>query len=137
MAVVKSVAPTVLVFEDELILREMMGIILSGEGINFRSYEHPIIELAEPHDCNSPDAPCNGITGIISDVCMPLVDGITFYEHLIQSDCRLKNSMLVLMSADDQRKKLLNSPCVDHVHYMDKPFRVSDLQMILRQQQHL
>lgn len=136
MQVTKSVSPTVLLFEDELILREMMGVILSGEGINFRSYEHPIIELAEPHDCDAPDAPCKEVREvkvIISDVMMPVVDGITFYEHLIMSDCRLKDALLILMSANDHRKQLHNTPSLKHVLYLDKPFVVKELRQILNQ----
>jgi|GEM_PF-5233367 len=133
MADGKSVAPLVLVFEDELLLREMMETILTDLGVGFRSFQHPLVELAEPHDCKAPGAPCYGVSGIISDVHMPVIDGLTFYEHLAQSDCRLKDSMLVLMSANNHRKEVSSSPHLQSVHYLAKPFKVKDLQDILKQ----
>lgn len=133
VSVVSSVAPVVLVFEDEAILREMMGVILTSAGVSYRAYEHPLVELFQPHDCDAPDAPCKGVNGIISDVMMPVVDGMTFYSNLFKSNCQLKNKMLVLMSAMDFRKEICTSPFVDHVHYLDKPYRVDELTKILKQ----
>ena len=55
---------------------------------------------------------------IITDINMPKMDGLTFVEHIRKSSPHTK---IIILSADDDREKLMKAFDLDVVNYLLKP----------------
>lgn len=131
----------VLVAEDDLELRRMLSALLSADG-----YE--VIEVAdgrellrymtslsgrsgsgsdgdgqalEPMDMRVPDL-------IISDICMPQVDGLSVLEQLRNADV---GTPVVLMTAFANESICEQADELGAVTLLSKPFELDDLRMIV------
>jgi CheY-like chemotaxis protein len=93
-----GVKPRVLIFEDNEILRTTLKSILDGLDYEVHVFADPSMcpqFYASNHSCRLNDS-CSDI--IISDVNMPIENGLDFIENRLRKGCKVK--FWALMSAD-------------------------------------
>jgi len=108
------VMPTVLVVEDEPVIRELMAILLEEEGYTVRQAEDGLAAL-ETVDQHPVDL-------VLSDVKMPRLDGASLARHLRTRDDPLP---VILMSAVYAEVDLPG------VHFLRKPVNCEHLLTII------
>ena len=90
-------AKTIMIVDDSASIRTVVGIALRGEG-------YTVIEAKDGQDA------INKLTGqkvnlIISDVNMPIMDGITFVKHVKQMAAYKFTPIIMLTTESDESKK--------------------------------
>lgn len=90
-------AKTIMIVDDSASIRTVVGIALRGEG-------YAVIEAINGQDA------INKLTGqkvnlIISDVNMPIMDGITFVKHVKQMAAYKFTPIIMLTTESDESKK--------------------------------
>ena len=90
-------AKTIMIVDDSASIRTVVGIALRGEG-------YAVIEAKDGQDA------INRLTGqkvnlIISDVNMPIMDGITFVKHVKQMAAYRFTPIIMLTTESDESKK--------------------------------
>jgi two-component system chemotaxis response regulator CheY len=90
-------AKTIMIVDDSASIRTVVGIALRGEG-------YAVIEAKDGQDA------INKLTGqkvnlIISDVNMPIMDGITFVKHVKQMAAYKFTPIIMLTTESDESKK--------------------------------
>jgi CheY-like chemotaxis protein len=70
--------PTLLIVDDDRDIREVLGEMLSDEGFNIEAAWNGAEALKRLHEGFRPNL-------IILDLMMPVMDGLTFHEHLKHS----------------------------------------------------
>jgi two-component system chemotaxis response regulator CheY len=90
-------AKTIMIVDDSASIRTVVGIALRGEG-------YAVIEAKDGQDA------INKLTGqkvnlIISDVNMPIMDGITFVKHVKQMASYKFTPIIMLTTESDESKK--------------------------------
>ena len=90
-------AKTIMIVDDSASIRTVVGIALRGEG-------YTVIEAKDGQDA------INKLTGqkvnlIISDVNMPIMDGITFVKHVKQMAAYRFTPIIMLTTESDESKK--------------------------------
>ena len=90
-------AKTIMIVDDSASIRTVVGIALRGEG-------YAVIEAKDGQDA------INRLTGqkvnlIISDVNMPIMDGITFVKHVKQMAAYKFTPIIMLTTESDESKK--------------------------------
>ena len=90
-------AKTIMIVDDSASIRTVVGIALRGEG-------YAVIEAKDGQDA------INKLTGqkvnlIISDVNMPVMDGITFVKHVKQMAAYKFTPIIMLTTESDESKK--------------------------------
>ena len=90
-------AKTIMIVDDSASIRTVVGIALRGEG-------YAVIEAINGQDA------INKLTGqkvnlIISDVNMPIMDGITFVKHVKQMAAYRFTPIIMLTTESDESKK--------------------------------
>jgi two-component system chemotaxis response regulator CheY len=88
---------TIMIVDDSASIRTVVGIALRGEG-------YAVIEAKDGQDA------INKLTGqkvnlIISDVNMPIMDGITFVKHVKQMAAYKFTPIIMLTTESDESKK--------------------------------
>jgi two-component system chemotaxis response regulator CheY len=88
---------TIMIVDDSASIRTVVGIALRGEG-------YTVIEAKDGQDA------INKLTGqkvnlIISDVNMPIMDGITFVKHVKQMAAYRFTPIIMLTTESDESKK--------------------------------
>jgi two-component system chemotaxis response regulator CheY len=89
---------TIMIVDDSASIRTVVGIALRGEG-------YTVVEAKDGQDA------INKLTGqklnlIISDVNMPIMDGITFVKHVKQMAAYKFTPIIMLTTESDESKKL-------------------------------
>jgi DNA-binding response OmpR family regulator len=102
--------PTVLVVDDEPVIRETLAIFLEAEGYAVRTAPDGLAALAELEH--------GGIGLVLSDVMMPRLDGLALARRL---RCRQPAVPVVLMSA------VAPIPELPEVPVLHKPFALERL----------
>ena len=90
--------PRVLIFEDNDVLRSVLKKIIDEYGYEVHAFSNPAmcpLYYPSKHNCLV-DNPCSDI--IISDVNMPIMNGLEFIENQLKKGCKVK--FRALMSAD-------------------------------------
>ena len=90
-------AKTIMIVDDSASIRTVVGIALRGEG-------YAVIEAKDGQDA------INKLTGqkvnlIISDVNMPIMDGITFVKHVKQMAAYKFTPIIMLTTESDESKQ--------------------------------
>ena len=90
-------AKTIMIVDDSASIRTVVGIALRGAG-------YTVIEAKDGQDA------INKLTGqkvnlIISDVNMPIMDGITFVKHVKQMAAYKFTPIIMLTTESDESKK--------------------------------
>ena len=90
-------AKSIVIVDDSASIRTVVGIALRGEG-------YTVIEAKDGQDA------INKLTGqkvnlIISDVNMPIMDGITFVKHVKQMAAYKFTPIIMLTTESDESKK--------------------------------
>ena len=117
LAMAKDGIKTVLVVDDEPVIREVLSVILTGKG-----YE---VALAANGSEALEAAAKQHFDLVVSDVLMPSMDGITFYKKLVAQAPELEGRFIFLTGA----------PMADtvaffekhHCDYVCKPFAPTEL----------
>jgi two-component system chemotaxis response regulator CheY len=91
-------AKTIMIVDDSASIRTVVGMALRGEG-------YTVVEAKDGQDA------INKLTGqklnlIISDVNMPIMDGITFVKHVKQMAAYKFTPIIMLTTESDESKKL-------------------------------
>lgn len=114
----------VLIFDDQKMIRELSWNAFDARGYEVFTFPNPAVcPLSEQHHCPcGKDQACSDI--IISDIEMPLKDGMTFVEEQINKGCKCKNIALMSGSFTDddiEKAKSLGIPI------FEKPFPISKI----------
>ena len=108
--------PSVLVVDDDPTIRELVEVLLAGEGYRVRSAIHggealDLLQQWQPHV-------------IVLDMLMPVLDGVAFLEAR-QASPRLRAIPVIVMSASFKLKQ--TGERSDASALLPKPFRIDDL----------
>ena len=115
---------TVLVVEDNEMVREMVREMLEGAG-------YTILTAADPHKAIEMLAECSDdIDLLVSDVVMPGMDGPELYEQLVVQIPSLK---VVYISGYPTNPSLRGVSYGEEVNYLQKPFTAEALLERIRQ----
>ena len=116
--------PRVLLFEDNKILRSTLKSILSDLDYEVHTFSNPGMcpEFYSPSQCCGKDNSCSDI--IISDVNMPVENGIDFIRSRIDNGCKIK--FRALMSADWNFADLTQAKDIG-CEVFHKPFNLDEL----------
>ena len=116
--------PRVLVIEDNDILRSTLKFFLSELGFEVHTFSNPGMcpESYSPIHCCGLDYSCSDI--IISDINMPVENGIDFIRSRIRNGCKIK--FHTLMSADWSE---IDLQCAEKIgcKVFHKPFDMEEL----------
>lgn len=92
----------VLVFDDEELVRELLQALCERQGYEVITFPHPgICPLHGKNECPcGPESFCADV--IISDLQMPVVQGLDFLESLLGKGCHCRHIALVTGSVEVQ-----------------------------------
>ena len=110
--------PSILVLDDEPSLTKLLVIILEQQGYVVRGFTHPL-EALEALVSFTPDA-------IISDVSMPLMDGLEFCRQVRLID-GFEGIPVIFLSALAERRDVRDGMNVGADDYLTKPFQREEL----------
>lgn len=100
--------PTVLILDDDPMIREMLTMLLQMEGYEVVTAANGVEGMAQLHH--------QRVDLVLSDLQMPELDGITFYKHL-RTESNYHTLPFILMSALPPRQETLN----EHMVFLPKP----------------
>lgn len=111
-----------LIVDDNESLRKLVCSLLSSRGnAEMASDGQSALEMVRQHFYNA----------IVSDIEMPGMDGLEFYQKAIEYDPRLKqNFMFYSANITPKREEYLSK---NHLPFLRKPFGLSDFQNIIEQ----
>ncbi|SNB45839.1 sigma-54 dependent transcriptional regulator [Geobacter sp. DSM 9736] len=113
--------PHILIVDDELSMREFLGILLQREG--YRTSEADTAEVAlsmlEKNDYDL----------VISDVSMPGLGGLVLLERIKQLTPETSVLMVTAFSTAEQAVEAMKLGAYD---YIAKPFRVEEIKVLIR-----
>ena len=110
---------SVLIIEDDPLIRDTLGQILRDEG-------HAVVSLTDGHQALAYLALARGRPGlIVLDIMMPWMDGWEFLSRLRQVDERLGEIPVVVMSAADNVERLAD--VMQLAGALHKPFEIDAL----------
>ena len=111
-----------LIVDDNESLRKLICSLLASKGnAEMASDGRDAMEMVRKHFYNA----------IVSDIEMPGMDGLEFYQKAIEYDPRLKQNFLFYSAnITPQREEYLNE---NHLPFLRKPFGLSDFQRIMDQ----
>ena len=114
----------VLIFDDQKEIRQLLWSLFDDRGYEVFTFPHPAIcPLAEADCCPCPpDQSCTDI--IISDVDMPILNGLDFIEQQIGKGCRCK--YIALMSGAFTDEQIAKATALG-ITLFRKPFRITDI----------
>lgn len=115
----------ILLFEDDLALTNLLITVLTGRGHDVQAFSDPTAcEAFTPPECNChKDSPCADV--VISDVTMPNMTGVEFFELQKNRGCKVLDANKALMSAANQEN--LNAVASLGCHFFKKPFRLAEI----------
>jgi len=119
---------TILVVDDDPVIREMMVDILDLEGYAVEVARNGQEALNRIEDLQHTGCDCGYL--IFLDLMMPVMDGPTFYRELMTHPDWRAQQVIVIMSALDHLAQI-NLPDVNMV--IHKPFGVDDILNIIQQ----
>ena len=122
-----------ILLDDEPLIRALLENILKSCGYSVKSYSAPTEEAI----FNNPDI-CPAISGrgelfnespscaelIISDVKMPVINGIEYIKKIRQAGCRVKH--IAMMSGAWNQQKILEAEALG-CKIFHKPFTVAEM----------
>src|SRR3954454_6476057 len=113
--------PRLLVVDDDATIREMLDLVLSGEGYEVITAAHgaaalSLLDRMKPH-------------AILLDMKMPVMDGWEFLKQYRQRP-GAKVPVVVVTAAQDARRRAAD---VGADAYIAKPFAIDDLIRVLEQ----
>ncbi len=125
--------PRVLIFDDDELVRELLGAICERRGYEVVTFANPgICPLNAEHDCPcGPEEVCADV--IFSDLQMPVVKGVDFLEALLGKGCHCKHIALVSGSCECEevaRARRLG------LKFIPKPFRPREIEQWLDEFEH-
>ena len=120
MTTVKKSAVRVLVVEDEISQRTVIGDILSDEGYN--------VDLAEDGERALGMLEAGGYQAVVTDLKMPGVDGLQVLERAIAAD---ENTVVVLVTAYGTVDTAVTAMKHGATDYLSKPLRKDELLIVL------
>jgi CheY-like chemotaxis protein len=109
---------TVLIVEDDNILRENLCNFLSNEGYKVLIAENGLKAYQQVLR-NSPDV-------IVSDIHMPYMDGLELMSILNKNN-KTKSTPFIFITADIEKPKLEEALAGGAKEYITKPFELDDL----------
>ncbi|MCX8011262.1 MAG: response regulator [Ignavibacteria bacterium] len=113
----------ILVVEDEELIRDLLKAELTHEGFEVITAENGKDALEKVYD-EPPDL-------IVCDVMMPVMDGFTFQEKLIQDEL-LKEIPLIFLTAKSDKTDIRFGKSLGAEDYLTKPFEFEDLLVSIR-----
>lgn len=128
MNALKHKPKTILVVDDDPVIREMMVDILDLEGYNVDVARNGREALNRIEDLQHKGGDCGYL--IFLDLMMPVMDGQTFYRELMAHPDWRAQQVIVIMSALDHAALTRLPDVNDFVH---KPFGVDDILNIIEQ----
>lgn len=111
-------AKTVLIVDDSASIRQVVGIALRGEG-------YDVIEATDGQDA------LNKLTGqrvhlIISDVNMPVMDGITFLKQ-VKERSEYKFTPVIMLTTESAEGKKAEGQAAGAKAWVVKPFQPAQM----------
>lgn len=116
-----SMETKVLVVDDEISMREFLGILLEREGY--------LVDLAESGDAALPKLESTVYDLVITDVKMPGLDGLGLLAHIKELAPDTAVLMVTAFSAAEQAVEAMKLGAYD---YIAKPFNVEEIKIIVR-----
>jgi len=116
--------PRVLIFEDYDVLRSTLKILLDESGYEVLTFSNPAmcpLYYPSDHDCQL-EEPCSDI--IISDVNMPVENGLDFIKSRLDKGCKVK--FRALMSAEWTKSDLQHAETIG-CRVFHKPFNLDEM----------
>ena len=118
--------PRIIIFDDEAVLLELLGLCFAKWGYEVFSYRTPMVcpFSGSSSSCCESLAPCADL--VISDFQMPQMTGIELFQLQAQRGCKIDKKMKAIMSGRTDAK--LITQCGDlGYRFFEKPFDCSDL----------
>jgi len=113
----------VIIAEDDVSTREVLAEIVEQEGLKQRNFENG--ELALEALKSNPD----DVILVISDIKMPEMDGIQFLRQARES---FPETPFVITSGYGTKDNIITALKLGALDYLEKPFRVKDVQEIIQ-----
>ena len=113
----------VLIIEDDLRIRKIIGFHLEKEGYSVKSAENGKIGL-ELFETETPDI-------ILLDIMMPVMNGNEFCKELLTKHPN-NNTPIIVLSAKNDVDQVFESYSNGVIEYLHKPFKVEALLEVLR-----
>ena len=118
----------VLIFDDDESIRNLLKTIVKKRGYEIFDYNNPslcAIGINDKCDCGI-NSKCADI--IITDINMPIINGVDFIKSLKEKGCKVKN--IIVISTVDNVKEL-KLFLGEHIRFLNKPFSIHELTSIL------
>ncbi len=113
-----------LIFDDQPEIRLVLWRLFDGRGYEVFTFPHPAIcPLHQEDQCPCPaNQACADV--IISDLNMPIQNGLVFLEEQITKGCRCQN--LALMSGELSPEEIAKAEALG-IKVFVKPFRLAEI----------
>lgn len=118
-------ANRVLIFDDDKAIRKLLWSFFDNRGYEVFTFQNPAIcPLSEANPCPCPkEQACSDI--ILSDIDMPIKNGMDFTEELIKKGCRCEH--IALMSGGFSTDQFSKAKSIGMTIF-EKPFRLEELE---------
>ena len=122
-----------LIFDDQQEIRQILWSLFDRRGYEVFTFPHPgSCPLSEEKPCPcSIEESCTDI--ILSDMNMPVKNGLDFLEEQLSKGCKCKN--LALMSGDFADEDILRAESLG-IKIFEKPFKLAEISNWLDQTEH-
>lgn len=113
-----------LIFDDEELLRKMLWILFDGRGYEVFTFPDPALcPMSEKEVCPCGDEQaCSDI--ILSDINMPVKNGLDFIEEQINKGCKCQH--IALMSGDFSEEYISKAESLG-IKIFKKPFKMTEI----------
>ncbi len=119
----------VLIFDDDDKIRDLLKEVIKIKGYEIFDYKNPSeCSISINDKCNCGESQCTDV--IITDIQMPITNGIDFINDLMSKGCKVKN-ILVISGCDDYQ--YLENRMKNKIKFLKKPFSIHDILSVLNE----
>lgn len=113
-----------LIFDDDKDIRKVLWLIFDNRGYEVFTFPHPATCPLSTKDICPCEEQQSCADVIISDIDMPVINGVDFIEEQINKGCRCEN--LALMSGDFTQEHISRAKVMG-IKTFNKPFTLSEI----------
>jgi len=119
----------VLIFDDDDAIRDLLKAVVKIKGYEIFDYRNPSeCSISINEKCNCGQSQCTDV--IMTDIEMPIVNGIEFINDLSSKGCKVNNILIISGQVEPQTMDDVKNK---NIRFIKKPFSIRDILSVLEE----